>query len=313
MRRILSIFILISWLSAADYAGYSGSFLRMGTSARSMAMGSGFTAEVSKGFTAFHNPASVAFVAKRQAAFSYHSLTMDRRFISSSFSIQLPPTAGLGVAWVSAGVDNIDGRTTSGQATSTLSTSEDAIYLSFAQRLQPWISFGINVKILYNQLPMNESDLSGKGTGFDIGVQIRPGKKLTIGLMVQDLNSYYQWNTSPVFEEEGRVYRDIFPSIYRAGITYKRGKLLIISDAGIVAGEKSDGTLGHLGQTFRGGVEYTFRKNYFFRGGYGNGRIGVGVGMNFTFIKENDAYLDYAMISELSGGIAHIVTYAFHF
>ena len=313
MNRIISIFVLSASLICADYAGYSGSFLRMGTSARSMAMGSGFTAEVSRGFTAFHNPASVAFVEKMQAGFSYHGLSMDRRFITSSFTAHLPPTAGLGVAWVSAGVSDIDGRTTAGQATQTLSTSEDAVYLSFAQRLQTWISLGINVKILYNQLPMNESDLSGKGTGFDIGVQIRPGKKLTIGLMVQDLNSYYQWNTSPVFEEEGRVYRDVFPSIYRARITYKRGKLLIIGDAGIIAGELSDGSMGHLGQTIRGGVEYTYRKNYFFRGGYGNGRLGAGGGMNFSFLKKNDAFLDYALIAELAGGVAHIVSYAFHF
>ena len=54
-------------LNAADYAGYSGAFLRMGTSARSMAMGGGFTAELDRGFTAYHNPASVAFLKKRQA------------------------------------------------------------------------------------------------------------------------------------------------------------------------------------------------------------------------------------------------------
>ncbi|MDP7512727.1 MAG: PorV/PorQ family protein [Candidatus Marinimicrobia bacterium] len=314
MKHLFSILIICTFsLNAADYAGYSGSFLRMGTSARAMAMGSGFTAELDRGFTAYHNPASIAFLEKRQASFTYHSLTLDRKFIASSFALHLPPTAGLGVAWVSAGVDGIDGRTLAGEATSTLSTSEDAFYISFAQRLQPWVSLGINIKILYNQLPMNESDLAGKGTGFDIGIMLRPGKRMTIGFMVQDLNSYYQWNTSSVFEEEGRVYRDVFPSIFRAGITYKKRKLYFTGDAGIIAGEKSDGSYGHLGQSIRAGVEYTYRKNYFFRGGYGNGRIGVGGGMNFSFIKKNDAFLDYAMIAELPAGVAHIITYAFHF
>jgi len=35
--------------------------------------------------------------------------------------------------------------------------------------------------------------------------------------------------------------------------------------------------------------------------------------MNFSFLKKNDAFLDYAMISELPAGMAHIITYAFHF
>ncbi len=314
MKRLFSTILLCAFsLNAADYAGYSGSFLRMGTSARAMAMGSGFTAELDQGFTAYHNPASIAFLVKRQASFTYHSLSQDRQFIASSVAAHLPPTAGLGVAWVSAGVDGIDGRTSAGEATSTLSTSEDAFYISFAQRLQPWISLGINIKILYNQLPMNESDLAGKGTGFDVGIMLRSGKSMTIGFMVQDLNSYYQWNTSSVFEEEGRVYRDVFPSIFRAGITYKKRKLYFTGDAGIIAGEKSDGSYGHLGQSIRAGVEYTYRKNYFFRGGYGNGRIGVGGGIIFSFIKKNDAFLDYAMIAEFPAGMTHIITYAFHF
>lgn len=314
MKKIIIILILFcSVLSPADYAGYSGSFLRMGTSARSMAMGSGFTAELDKGFSAYHNPAGTAFLETRQASFIYHSLSLDRRFISTSFAMHLPPTAGVGIAWVSSGVNGIDGRTTAGEHTKTLSTSEDAFYITFAQRLQKWISVGINIKILFTQLPMNESDLTGKGLGFDVGVIIDPGKRLKIGLMVQDLNSYYQWNSSNVFETEGRVYRDVFPSIFRIGATYKTRQLNIVGDLGFIAGDKTDGSYGHLGQSLRVGVEYIYKKNYFFRGGFGNGRIGVGGGMNFSFVNKNDAFLDYALVLESPTGFAHIISYAFHF
>ena len=44
--------MLFSLIYASDYASYSGAFLRMGTSARSLAMGSGFTAEIDQGFAA---------------------------------------------------------------------------------------------------------------------------------------------------------------------------------------------------------------------------------------------------------------------
>jgi len=249
------IIIITSLSFAADYAGYSGAFLRMGTSARSLAMGSGFTAEIDQGFSAYHNPASVAFLNKRQLAFSHHGLNLDRRLMMSSISTSIPPTAGLGVAWVSSGVDNIQGRSTSGYKTQILSTSEDAIFISFAQRITPWLALGINVKILSHQLPMNESQLAGKGTGFDIGFMVLPEEKLRFAFMIQDLNTNYQWNTGQVFEGEGRIYKESFPTMYRLGTTFTFQRIYFVGDIGVVANQDDI-----LGMTMRFGGEYHFRK-----------------------------------------------------
>ena len=296
---------------SADYASYSGSFLRMGTSARSLAMGSGFTAEIEQGFTAYHNPAGVAFLNKKQIAFSYHALNLDRRLMMSSISTGLPPTAGLGVAWVSSGVDNIQGRSTAGYKTQILSTSEDAIFISFSQRITPWLALGINVKILNHQLPMNESQLAGKGTGFDIGFMVLPEEKLHFAFVIQDLNTNYQWNTGQVFEGQGRNYKESFPTMYRFGTTLTYNKIYIAGDIGVVANQDDI-----LGTTIRFGGEYRFMKNYFLRGGFGNSRFSFGAGMNFTFLKLNDALFDYAVVIEphsVSQGMIHVFTYAFNF
>jgi len=306
------IIIITSLSFAADYAGYSGAFLRMGTSARSLAMGSGFTAEIDQGFSAYHNPASVAFLNKRQLAFSHHALNLDRRLMMSSISTAIPPTAGLGVAWVSSGVDNIQGRTTSGKKTDQiLSTSEDAIFISFAQRITPWLALGINVKILNHQLPMNESQLAGKGTGFDIGFIVLPEEKLRFAFMIQDLNTNYQWNTGQVFEGEGRVYKESFPTMYRLGTTFTFQRIYIVGDIGVVANQDDI-----LGMTMRFGGEYHISENYFIRGGFGNSRFSLGAGLNFTFLNLNDAFFDYAVVIEphsASQGMIHVFTYAFNF
>jgi len=305
------IIIITSLSFAADYAGYSGAYLRMGTSARSLAMGSGFTAEIDQGFAAYHNPASVAFLNKRQIAFSYHALNLDRRLMMSSISTGLPPTAGLGVAWVSSGVDNIQGRSSAGYKTQILSTSEDAIFISFAQRITPWLALGINIKILKHQLPMNESQLAGKGTGFDIGFMVLPEEKLKFAFVIQDLNTNYQWNTGQVFEGEGRVYKESFPTMYRLGTTFTFQRIYIAGDIGVVANQDDI-----LGTIIRFGGEYRFLENYFVRGGFGNSRFSLGAGMNFTFLKLNDAYFDYAFVVEphsVSQGLIHVFTYAFNF
>ena len=305
------IIIITSLSFAADYAGYSGAFLRMGTSARSLAMGSGFTAEIDQGFSAYHNPASVGFLNKRQLAFSHHALNLDRRLMMASISTGLPPTAGLGVAWVSSGVDNIQGRSTAGHKTQILSTSEDAIFISFAQRITPWLALGINVKILNHQLPMNESELAGKGTGFDIGFMVLPEEKLRFAFMIQDLNTNYQWNTGDVFEGEGRVYKESFPTMYRLGTTFTFQRIYFVGDIGVVANQDDI-----LGMTMRFGGEYNLSENYFIRGGFGNSRFSLGAGLNFTFLNLNDAFFDYAVVIEphsASQGMIHVFTYAFNF
>ena len=69
MRLFKIYLILLSFAFAQDYASFAGSFLRMGSSARSMGMGSAFTAEIDDGFAAYHNPASMVFLEKRQVGF----------------------------------------------------------------------------------------------------------------------------------------------------------------------------------------------------------------------------------------------------
>ena len=55
MRNYFTTFILLFSVSfGEDYAGLSGSFLRVGMTARSIAMGGAFTAEKDHGFAAFN-------------------------------------------------------------------------------------------------------------------------------------------------------------------------------------------------------------------------------------------------------------------
>jgi len=303
------IFFLLSLtiLFGRNYASFAGGFLRMGSSARSMAMGSGFTAEIDAGFAAYHNPASMAFLKKRQLGFSHHFLPLDRRFTASNLSIPLPPTASVGLAWISAGVDKIDGRSMNGEHTQYLSTSENAFVISFAQRILPWFSAGINIKILKHQLPMNTMDIAGKGMGMDFGIFIHSENGPNLAFMIQDLNSRYQWKTDKIFER-GKVYIEQFPTLYRAGSSFIYKNVYITTDAGVVMNGNE-----RLGYTMRIGGEYTYLDRYYIRGGLGNNRMSVGAGVDWSLFKDNDARLDYAFVFENPAGAAHIFTYAFSF
>ena len=306
-KYIIFILTAAALLNAGDKASFAGGFLRMGASARAMAMGSGFTAEIDAGFSAYHNPGSIVFTNNRQLGFSHHFLPLSRRFMAANISTPIPPSAGLGIAWISAGTDKIDGRTSSGEHTQYLSTSEDAFMISFAQRILPWFSAGLNIKILKHQLPMNTMDLAGKGMGMDFGVFIRTEKGANLAFMVQDLNSRYHWKTDKIFER-GKEYVEQFPTIYRAGTTFHYGKVYVAADGGMIMNGKE-----LLGYTIRIGGEYPYMDHYFIRAGLGNGRMSVGVGVDWSLLKDNDAKLDYAFVFENPAGSAHIFTYAFTF
>ena len=309
MKKVITIILyIVSFTFCQDWGGQSGSFLRMGMSARSLSMGGGFTAELDKNFPVFHNPAWSAFLTKRHFGSSYTNLTLDRRLASTSLSMALPPTAGLGIAWVYGGVSNIQGRYSTGMKSSKMQTGENALLITFAQRILPWISIGANFKILRYDLPMTDTDqVSGSGIGFDIGILIRTGPYNMLGLMIQDISSNYQWDTNELYTQGG-PYKEEFPTIYRIGSRYEKNRMNIVGDLGIITDHDS-----YYGILPRAGIEYGFLEQYFFRGGYGNGRLGFGLGYKYALFNTNDSHIDYAFSMDWVSQTAHTISYAFNF
>ena len=308
MKQFILTFSIISMITAQDWAGLPGGFLRMGMTSRSVAMGGGFSGDLDHGFAVFYNPAWASLLTQKQVGFSYSNMTLNRRLTATSFSTPLPPTAGIGLSWINSGVTNIQGRTSAGEKTSMMQTGENAFMITFSQRIFPWLSVGSTVKILRHELPITESDqLVGKGIGFDIGLLIKAGQFNTLGIMIQDLSSNYQWNTGDVYAE-GRTYKDKFPTIYRIGSRTNYKGLFIVGDLGIITDHSSFANL-----IPRLGVEYTILEQYKFRGGFGNGRIGFGFGYQYSLFHHLDSHLDYAFSMDWAAQTAHTISYAFNF
>ena len=61
----IGYFFLSSILHGQDYARFPGSFMRMGTTARAVSLGSALTADSHHGLTGVYNPAGTAFLEQR--------------------------------------------------------------------------------------------------------------------------------------------------------------------------------------------------------------------------------------------------------
>jgi hypothetical protein len=141
----------------------------------------------------------------------------------------------------------------------------------------------------------------------DFGIFVQTNSGANLAFMIQDLNSRYQWKTDKIFEQ-GKVYAEQFPTIYRLGTTLQYNDFYIVGDGGVLMNASEV-----IGYTVRLGTEYQYLDNYYLRAGLGNRRMSVGVGLDWSFLKENDARLDYAFVFENPAGAAHIFTYAISF
>jgi hypothetical protein len=304
---IITLFFWLSLENLQASGGRAGNFLRLGASARAIGMGNGQTANWDNAFTAYYNPGGLGFHSTRSVSAANQFLSLDRRLSSIAFAANLPPAAGIGIVWIHAGVVGIDGRTTSGEHTATYSSAEDAIFFSFARQFKNRISIGLTLKILQNQLPTGDKRVQGGGIGYDAGIIYKVSDNLSAGLILQNINSAYQWS-SDAFSDRKRVYKDQFPLETKFGLSYTAERFLAAADLGI---EIIDSEI--LTTSFQGGMEYYYGELTVLRIGLQNDTFTFGAGIIHTLFDRFDSRIDYAVRIESVTHPTHIVSYAFTF
>ena len=120
-----------------------------------------------------------------------------------------PARAGISAGIINAGVGGIDGRDNNGLQTKELSTSENQFFLSVANRFSKKLSIGIAIKFYYYKL---YEDINSSGLGLDIGALYKVNDNWNVSFVISDLNSQYEWDTSPVYGQQGLTSTDKFPT-----------------------------------------------------------------------------------------------------
>jgi long-subunit fatty acid transport protein len=318
----LSVFsIAASGVRASEVgrAGQAGSFARMGVGARAMAMGGGSSALADDAAAAYYNPAGLVFLENRQVGLTLNSMALDRRLMwigyAQSFGSKVDPKktgrpleAGFSLAWLSAGVDNIDGRDFDGNHTQTYSNWENAFYFSFAVKPDPRFSFGFSLKILWSTFPHmtdNGNAMSATGVGFDVGMMAKPLRSVTVGVAVHDLHSRYTWDSQKLYERGSQTAAK-FPQMLSAGASWQG-----FSDRLLATGSVEK--IQFYPARFSGGVQYAFFQKVFLRAGIRNGELTFGAGIRqAAFSKQTE--LDYAYVDDpVAPRGNHVFSFSFLF
>ena len=134
MKKIVLILILCLYYSTSfsdRNGGYAGAFLRMGLGAHSISLGNTGVAQEVSAYSCFYNPAAFGFIEERMVGLSHSFLSLDRRVNYISFSVKVPPEAGVSLSWIESGVGGLKNIDNSGNELGNINHSTSAVYFSF--------------------------------------------------------------------------------------------------------------------------------------------------------------------------------------
>ena len=333
MRKYIFISLLLfSTVTLAqpkfsEMAVSPGAFSRIGFGARGIGMGNALSSITEGELVSYYNPAVTPFQENNSFQAGYSFLTLDRalnyfnytrRFDFYSAKDTIPETrkprttAGLSIGVINSGVRNIDGRDNNGLPTGELSTSENQFFIGLAARISEKISIGLATKFYYYKL---YEEINSTSLGIDIGALYRLNDNFNFSLVIVDLMSKYKWDTSPVYQQEGLISEDKFPSLRKIGTSYRNKELGLL---GSVEFENSNAETNIL----RAGVEYNIYNQFFIRGGIDQFNLSntdwpVKPSLGFSFFQPFGNLVvgvDYAFqIEQYSSADRHILSVNFNF
>jgi len=289
-------------LTAADEAGgTAGAYLRMAPDARSAALGNSMAAVVGDVNIGGGNPAVLPYLKERQFSSSFQFLTLGRSHNSLVFGLPLPPSAGMSISWIHAGVDDIIGRNLSNEPTYEYRFSQNAMNVSFSLAPMPWLSLGFTGKILSE----NVSASSSTGFSTDFGILLTPFKNFSLGFVMKDLSGKVTWDISAEsFVDMQTQQSDYFPAVFQAEFAY------LISERYLLTGSYSYSN--EIEPEWHFGGEAGIGEHFFLRAGLDNGSPVFGAGTSYPALKNVSTRIDYAFVLPRAGeGNSHLFTWTF--
>ena len=283
----------ISVQTAAAEGGASGmAFLKLGISARGVAMADAMAASVTGASATYYNPAGL--IPGGEVSETAEISLMHKEWIQNTRTEFLGAAVGLGTdnaigfSLNTTTVSDIEIRTRPGESQGTFNTRNLAIGVSYAHRFTEDVRAGVSARFLYEQILVDEAS----GIGGDIGLMYdTPVEGLTAGLAIANIGAMSALRT-----ESSRL-----PLLARAGVAYplslSAAEADILLSADILHLFREELTLGAVG------AEVTFARLVAVRAGYQAGSEGRGLSLGGG-VQYGLLTFDYAF-SRLAGELGN--------
>lgn len=232
---------------AANDAGIAGSFLRYGSSARSLGLGGAVSALSGDASTVYWNPAGLSQLRTMEITAMGATLFEDTKYSFVSFGLPNVGKGAIAFSGTFTGSDGFEWASDMDDLGTTFSESEGVFALSYASG-NSRLGYGVTFKSVSQDI----AGVSGTGIGADVGVYLRPDKRLALGLSLQNAVQ-----PKILLEEiEEKLAKTIRGGL---GIHLFDDRLLVLADL-----LKTD----YMDVDFQGGLEMWLMDNLVLRGGY---------------------------------------------
>lgn len=291
MRKVLiTVGILILFTNSAFALGPGescASFLKIGVGPRAVAMGEAFTAVANDVTAVYWNPAGLSQITTRQFIFMHNPWFEDINHDFIGVTVPLKDKQVLGLGIIGLFIDDLERRRNEYDLIpiGTFKAIDSAFIISWANKE----GTGIGLKLISQEI----DDRKGTGIAFDLGYLHQLQKDIKIGITLQN------WNEI----KKLKIYKKKFsyPTLLRAGISYKKDNLRVATDFYKPFDNKPSIHFG-LEKTYerfslRGGYKYKL-KNESLSG------ITLGLGCSFKEVYQ----LDYAYVPYQDLGDTHRVS-----
>ncbi len=183
----LLLALALGSFAAEDDIINAAPYLRTGAGARPIAMGGASAAVTDDATATVWNVAGLSKVKSTAVASMYNARDdLDRKhnFIAIAKSVEKIGT--FGIAWINAGVDDIDRYSASDVHEGSFDSSENAFLLSYGAVFDP-VRLGGGIKVLQQKLDPQDDDTDLGFGGLDVGVMADPVEAITLGLTIQNI------------------------------------------------------------------------------------------------------------------------------
>jgi hypothetical protein len=288
---IASIATLASVSIAGTNGGMAGAFSRMGAGARAKGLGGAYTGVGQGAAAVYFNPAALPFGQAREFSANLSKMALDRDMHYLAFAAPVRPkagqgarpvNAGVGVAWLHAGVSNIDARDFDGLPIDQIDQSSNLFMLGFGVQVHERVGIGVTAKMnydTYGRIGNENRSVHGNGFGADAGVFAIPMEHLSLGAQLKDIGVKTTWSTVDYWDQ-GSSKPDKWPVQYRLGAAYNRSGFLGALD---IESSQEGETKLHAG--IEGTRQVTEKQAVSGRLGYDGGSMNFGLGVTFAFWK----------------------------
>lgn len=226
---ILVLLFMAHPVSALGLGRYGGGYLRAPVGATAFALGGAQTASPQY-LCSWWNPALLATLKQKKLTLGLGYRPMGRTDGYLAFEFPVPTRVGMGLSVLYRGIPFIKGLVDEQEY-----PLDDCAYETFSFKIgcsyliKRNLSAGFNISILYQSLPTDFEDdgniIYSSVTeigGIDLGVRFAPTKKLSYGLVWNNILAEFQWEFTAEFSP---IYQDTLPATITLGQELKTSLL----------------------------------------------------------------------------------------